>query len=199
MFRRRAKRKTDWLYANTLAATITPVQAPVFLTFPFLPTEFIDQDANGQCTLLRIVGDFNCYFVGTPDENVGEGDTVQIDFGLLRTEVDDTGVVDQLSVEPFGAPDLGDSAVVGGARDFLWTRRFYFQLQAGSPSSIIFPSNAAFPYSFDRANFDLRVKRKLRTGQALVFTAFNEGLGFAGAPGQIIVQLAYRILVGLSR
>lgn len=196
---RRQKRKTDWLFANVIGITMTPVQAPVFLTVPFLPTEYIDQDANGSCTLLRVVGDFNCYFINSPDENVALGDTVQVDLGLLRTEVDDTGVVDQLAVEPYGVPDLGDSAVVGGARDFLWTRRFYFQLQAGSPAGLTFSSNNPFPYSYERPNFDLRVKRKLKTGQALVFTAFNEGLAFAGAPGQIIIQLAYRILVGVSR
>lgn len=198
--KRYRKRKTDWLFANSIfiEATLDPGQSDVELTTPFLPTEYIDQDAEGSCTLVRIVGDFGIWAVANQTtSSLGAGNPLELTMSLLRTQVDDSGVVNQLSVDPYEVPGLGASAVVGGARSFLWSKRLFW-VSALSANAFLPFGGYAIPGGFDRPTFDLRVKRRLQTGEALVFhTKVHLNTPETVAAIGVDIFLAYRILVAL--
>lgn len=193
----RRKRRTDWLYANAISIQVaSPPGGTNESTTLLLPTEYIDQDVEGHCTLLRIVGDFTVSATQGGAEVVQDGRFYSTTCSILKTQVDDSGVANQLDVDEYGVPALGASAAVGGARSFLWTRRFFFPIIAGGAQNYapIFGNGVSFPRGWEQPGFDLRVKRRLVTGECLVFhmETFNVGLA---AAWDSTVNFAYRILV----
>lgn len=196
MFRRR-KRKTDWLFADTVVGALTFADAggPSFSTLPFLPTEYVDQDAEGGCTLVRIVGDLYVYLAS--DTTIVTGPVLGATFSLLRTQVDDTGVVGQLEVDPYAAPGLGATASVGGARDFLWSKNFIW-INGIAGGSHVPPYLPPFG-QLQLPTFDVRVKRRLKTGEAIVLNVISDSDSTLGAANVTVnFVFTYRVLVALS-
>jgi hypothetical protein len=188
-------------------ADIQVIATPQDFTFPFLPPENITEDADGDCTVIRIIGELwgtltvNKDFT---DQTTYDGFAMVTQFGLLRTEVDDTGTAPQLVVLPFGVPDLGPSASIGGQRQFIWTKALIFDDKASIPS----PGPAVSEFVADnylatRSEpwFDIKRKVRMKSGEALVLTLHVPGVSFPPGAQTAVLHLAtaYRILVKTGR
>lgn len=204
MFRRRRRRRTDWLFSQALdfeltTGTIAPLEtSTVGTTFEFLPTQYIDQDVQGRCTLLRIVGDLQMY---VNEVQANPPFVLDLSISLIRTEVDDAGNVPQLQISPYAQPALGASSVIGGARNFLWARAIRF-VGDGLNNQQLNPVGFPFQGTNGYPSFDLRTKRKLKSGEGLflqvnyALTNLSPDAGIS--PFDIHIPFAYRILVGLG-
>lgn len=200
LVRRFRKFKTDWLFADTIQTELAFNSAggSEVATYPLLPTEYIDQLSEGECTLLRIVGDLYVWWqVGLAQ--VSAQPVLGFTLALLRTQVDDTGVVSQIDVDPFEPPDLAASAAVGGARDFLWSRNFIW-INGGAAGARQPPYGSFQAYSSGHSNFDVRVKRRLKTGEGIVLQAITgSDAALPDNSNSANAVLTYRILVKTGR
>ncbi len=196
---RRAKRKTDWLYSNVLVNDFAYSGVVENITIPFLPSNYIEEDAQGACTVLRIIGEVVPKF----EINTGSsgsfplGQTFFAQTGILKTQVDDTGVPGQLTVDAYGVPPLGGSSAIGGSRNFIWTKQWMYTLE--DPLGPNF-AGAFLPDNYLGGRFeawmDIRRKVAMRSGEALVMTFRLPSLN---TQVRFHFNIAYRILVATGR
>ena len=194
----RGKRRTDWLYASaveeswTAAGNTSTNGGPINI----LPGNYVDQDASGQATLTRIVGDFDIFITVSPVD-AGASSRAYMELSFLRTQVDDTGVIPAFTFTPYGQPPLSGGLTLGGARDYLWTRRLAFTV---SQTFQVGPEQFPLQLGYQQPSFDLRVKRKLKSGEAIVL--YPHGIAQDVAVGSTVtfnLRFAWRVLVTLPR
>jgi len=193
---RRRKRKTDWLFADSIIGTFTSEigSQTDFFTFPILPSQYVDQDAEGGCTVVRIVGNF-IISAKAAAEAPFTNDFQAASFSLYRSQVDDTGAVPNQEVAPFQVPGLGNTNIVGGARSFLYSRSYWWQGTAITGVPFTGPFN--FPFvSNGFPELDIRAKRRMKTGETILCNINMRQDG--GAIWQLHFELSYRVLVQLA-
>lgn len=153
--RRRMRRRVEW-FPNTYInrASITAVGGIGVLAPPIVGSSDISTKLDGNGTLLRIIGDIAI------DIDVSAAAAGSITVGIIRVQVDDTGAMPST---------LSAQNTTGGSFSWLWTRTFYFRLanagyalapDAGNGNDV-----AAYPHPL----VDVRVKRRLLTGNAIGF------------------------------
>lgn len=212
---RRKRRKTSWIWANELTLHQLATGNPVNVTLPLLPSDVVTEECEGDCTMLRLIGDVWQKMVrqGTGGQAVGAqatGDTSGTAISILRTQEDDTGVTGQLTADPFGEPDItAASANIGGQRQFIWSKDFIYDdtllfIQADTVSGVCYDQGLLYGSNSRRSEPLLDIKRKvhLKAGEALVWQFnFPQYPVYDEVTGGVYwdTRLTYRLLASHGR
>lgn len=209
MRRRGTKRKLAWLDGVTLQNT--SVAQSSFQTL--IDNGQVEEWLDGDGTVLRIVGDY-CWIVRTGSQNQG-GAHIFVNTGILVTQADVTGA-------PPPAANMTPFDSTGIQYPWLWTRQFHVQMfltgaNQGDTGFIdtMVPVTAAKGYTqkeptpnpdlswnFEWLNpvnplMDIRVKRRLKTGQQLIwYTTIQVG---GANVVQILQNAQLRVLTSVGR
>lgn len=156
---RRARPRFRWIPTLTTPTSIAGMSAGTSYQTSLIDSTQILNLLTGDCTLVRIVGDFQASYTGTAT-------AVPIDrlqLGLLRLTATDAGASPATAnLNPYEGTD-------SPYFEWLWTRSIF----AGNLSTQQFQTGVTYsgPLAHERPSVDIRRKIRLRMGDTLIIAA----------------------------